>query len=109
MYRVIDEYMAKVKLSDTPETKERLDNFLRNAEELSQYQLTVHYEKYSVDMQLPKFSVEQATALFEKFLTWVSYAYSALYVRFVEEHCVRYRFITSQPDKTAIYCDIIIR
>ncbi len=109
MYRVIDEYMAKVTLTDSPETKERLDNFLRNAAELSQYALTVHYEKYSVDMQLSVFSVEEATKLFERFLTWVSYEYSALYIRFVEETCVRYRYITSKSDKTAIYCDIIIR
>ena len=109
MYRVIDEYMAKVHLTDDAETRERLDNFLRNAEELTKYSLTVHYEKYSVDMQLPRFSVEEAGKLFRKFMTWVSYDYSAFFIRFVEENCVRYRYLTCKPDKTAIYCDIIIR
>ncbi len=109
MYRVIDEYMSKVTLQDNAETKERLDNFLRNTAEITSYNLTCHFEKYSADIHIKDFSVEAAAKLFQSFLAWVSYEYSSLYVRYNEGSCVRYRFLTSREDKNAIYCDIMIR
>ncbi len=107
MFRVINEYMAKVNLLANEDIYMQLTNFLKDITDIKKYTVTVNFQHYVIDIKMKKFSVEAATELFNCFNSSVSYPYSSLYVRFNEGKCVRYRYLTSKEDKSGIYCDII--
>lgn len=108
MFRVINEYMNKVHLQSDKETYERLNTYLRGCEDIAYFTVTVNHNIYVVDIKVDNFTPEIAEKLFGDFNKNISYPYSALYLRFNEGKCVRYRYITSQENKDAFYCDIII-
>ncbi len=107
MFRVINEYMAKVNLLANDEIYRKLTDFLEGISDIKKYTVTVNFRHYVIDIKMKNFNVESSTELFNLFNAHISYPYSSLYVRFNEGKCVRYRYLTSKEDKTGIYCDII--
>ncbi len=108
MFRVINEYMNKVNLRSEKEIYDRLNTYLSSCKDIDYYTVTVNHNIYVVDIKVDNFTLELAEKLFGDFNKNISYPYSALYLRFNEGKCVRYRYITSQENKDAFYCDIII-
>lgn len=108
MFRVINEYMSKVHLRSDKEIYDRLNTYLSMCKDIDYFTVTVNHNIYVVDIKVGNFTLELAEKLFGDFNKNISYPYSALYLRFNEGKCVRYRYITSQENKDAFYCDIII-
>lgn len=108
MFRVINEYMSRVNLQSGDEIYNRLTDYLKNCSDIEYSTVTVSNNIYVVDIKTKKFSIGFAEKIFSDFNSNVAYPYSALYVRFNEGKCVRYRYITSKENKDAFYCDIII-
>lgn len=108
MFRVINEYMSKVHLRSDKEIYDRLNTYLSMCKDIDYFTVTVNHNIYVVDIKVGNFTLELAEKLFGDFNKNISYPYSALYLRFNEGKCVRYRYITSQESKDAFYCDIII-
>lgn len=107
MYKVINEYTAKVNLQANDEIYNRLMNFLKDLPDIKSVSISVNFKRYVLDIKLNKFTVDKAAEVFGMINTGISYAYSSLFVRFNEGRCVRYRYMTSNENKDAIYCDII--
>ncbi len=107
MYKVINEYTAKVNLQANDEIYNRITSFLRDITEIKKVSISVSFQRYVLDIKLHKFSVKLAAEIFNMINSNISYDYSSFYVRFNEGSCVRYRYITSSENKDAIYCDII--
>lgn len=107
MYKVINEYTAKVNLQANDEIYNRLMNFLKALPDIKSVSISVNFKRYVLDIKLNKFTVDKAAEVFGKINTGISYTYSSLFVRFNEGRCVRYRYMTSNENKDAIYCDII--
>ncbi len=107
MYKVINEYTAKVNLQANEEIYNKIVDFLSNIKEIKSITVSESFSRYVVDIKLKKYSVEKAAEVFNKINSGLSYAYSSLYVRFNEGKCVRYRFMTSKENRDALYCDII--
>ena len=107
MYKVINEYTAKVNLQANTEIYNRITKLLQDIASIKSFSVSDSFNRYVLDRKLKKYSVEQASKVFNKINTDLSYAYSSLFVRFNEGKCVRYRYITSCENKSAIYCDII--
>ena len=105
MFRVINEYLAKVNLIDNEEINKLLTDFLDNCELIDRYSIKVDFNKYNINIKLKDFNVENSVICFN---SAVSYPYSEMHVRFNEGCCIRYRYITSKEDRTAFYCDISI-
>ena len=109
MYKVINEYTAKVNLQANDIIYTKIINFLNNISDIKSVDVSVSFNRYVLDIKLEKFSVEKSAEVFNKINTGISYAYSSLFVRFNEGSCVRYRYMTSNENKEGIYCDIIFR
>ncbi len=107
MYKVINEYTAKVNLQANDEIYNRIISFLNDIEEIKQVGVSVSFNRYVLDIKLHKYSVDMAGEVFSRINAGISYAYSSFFVRFNEGKCVRYRYMTSNENKDAIYCDII--
>lgn len=107
MFRVINEYLTKVKLRSDDTIRKRISDFLDTCESVKKYTITVNFNQYIVDIKLNNFSIDEAGKCFADFNKNVSYSYSSLYIRFNEGKCVRYRYITSTENKDAFYCDIV--
>lgn len=107
MYKVINEYTAKVNLQANEEIYNRIIVFLKDIKDIKSVSVSESFNRYVLDIKLKNYSVEQATEVFNKINIGLSYAYSSMYVRFNEGKCVRYRFMTSKENKEALYCDII--
>lgn len=108
MFRVINEYMEKVKLQSNASIQGMFEEYLKNYPDIVKYSISVSFNQYVIDVRLKKFSVEKAASFFDGFNSAVSYPYSALHVRFNEGKCVRYRYLTCKEDKEGYYCDIVI-
>lgn len=107
MYKVINEYMSKVKLQSNGEIHNMLVGVLTNIDCIKKFSVSVHFHQYVIDIKLKDYSVQRAGEVFELLHAQIAYQHSCLYVRFNEGKCVRYRFLTSKEDKEAIYCDFI--
>lgn len=107
MYKIINEYTAKVNLQANDEIYSKIFNLLKDITEIKKISISESFKRYVLDIKLYVFSVEAAANLFNYINTGLSYKYSSLFVRFNEGSCVRYRYITSHENKDAIYCDII--
>ena len=92
MYKIMNAYMSKVQLQTGPELQQRLCDIVNSIKEIKSFSVTEHFKQFAIDMKLESFSVDRA---------------AAVYVRFNEGRCVRYRFITCKEDKQGIYCDFI--
>ncbi|MCM1272514.1 MAG: hypothetical protein NC225_04655 [Clostridium sp.] len=108
MFRVINEYMSKVNLQSNDHIRNKLITYLDACEDVEYYTVTVNYNIYVVDIRTKEYTIEYAEKIFKDFNRSIAYPYSALYVRFNEGKCVRYRYLTSKENKDAFYCDIII-
>lgn len=107
MYKVINEYTAKVNLQANDEIYNKIINFLKDIKDIKSVGVSESFNRYVLDIKLKKYSVEKSAEVFNKINVGLSYSYSSLYVRFNEGKCVRYRFMTSKENKDALYCDII--
>lgn len=107
MYKVINEYTAKVNLQANEEIYNKIFNFLKEVNQIKQVSISVNFKRYVLDIKLKKYSVDMAADVFNKINSGISYSYSSLFVRFNEGKCVRYRYLTSNENKDGIYCDII--
>ena len=108
MFRVINEYLTKVKLKTNDETRNKIAIYLDECEDIKKYVITVNFNQYIVDIKIKDFTIEKAEKIFAGFNINVSYSYSSLYVRFNEGSCVRYRYVTCSENKDAFYCDIVL-
>lgn len=107
MYRVMNEYLARVKLFIDERFSQRADLFCADCPEISRYCINVSYNKYVVDIHLKNYSVQAADRLFSHFAAELSFPYSHMSLRYNEEKCVRYRFVTCNEEKNAIYLDLM--
>ncbi|MCR5147719.1 MAG: hypothetical protein K6C35_02000 [Eubacterium sp.] len=108
MFRIINQYLANVNINTNPEIKSKVDIYLHDREDIEKYCINENFNKYIVDIRMKNFSVDNADMLFRDFITHISYAYSAMHVRYNEGVRVRYRYVTSKEDKSAVYMDIVI-
>lgn len=108
MFRIINQYLANVNISTNSSIREKMDIFLHDREDISKYCINENFNKYIVDIRMKEYSVENSDRLFRDFEVCIAYAYSAMHVRYNEGKRVRYRFITSKEDKTAVYMDVVI-
>ena len=108
MYRVFNEYLSRVELKSNNEIYERIKAFLKECEDVKNFCVNVNFNRYVIDIKLKYYSVKGAEELFASFNKEVSYGYSSLFVRFNEGSLVRYRYLTSNENKEAFYCDIVI-
>ena len=108
MYRVINEYLGKVNLQANNDIYNRISNYVNSIDGVKSCTVTVNFKRYIVDIRLDEYSIDMAKKVFDRFNEGISYPYSAMHVRFNEGTCVRYRYITSNENKEAFYCDIVI-
>ncbi|MGN0367196.1 MAG: hypothetical protein ACI4EK_00305 [Wujia sp.] len=108
MYKIINEYMSRLNLQSDSKIQDKISEVLGNRNEINRYSVSVHFNQFIIDIRLKNFSVEHAEALFMQLMKELSYSHSALYVRFNEGSCVRYRFLTSRENKEGLYCDFVI-
>jgi len=107
MYRVMNEYLAKIKIDVDVRFSQKLDLFLADRPEISKYCINVNYNKYVVDVHLKEFSVDEAERLFLLLQAAVACPYSHMSLRYNEGNVVRYRFVTCNEEKKGIYMDLI--
>lgn len=107
MYKVINEYTSKVNLQANDAIYNRINNYLKDITEIKKLSISVNFNRYVLDIKLHNYSVDLASRLFNNINSNISYSYSSFFVRFNEGSCVRYRYLTSNENKDAIYCDII--
>ncbi|MBE5953541.1 MAG: hypothetical protein E7257_05225 [Lachnospiraceae bacterium] len=107
MYKVINEYTSKVNLQANDEIYNKISDLFNDITEIKKLSVSVSFNRYVLDIKLYNYSVKLAGDIFSIINTKLSYSYSSFFVRFNEGSCVRYRYITSNENKDAIYCDII--
>lgn len=107
MYKVINEYTSKVNLQANETIYNKISNILNDITEIKKLGVSVSFSRYVLDIKLYNYSVQLASDIFTIINAKLSYNYSSFFVRFNEGSCVRYRYITSNENKDAIYCDII--
>ena len=108
MFRVMNEYLAKVTLEVDQKFSQKLDLFLSDRKDLKKYCINVNYNKYVVDVHLKKYSIELADQLFCELAAIVRYPYSLMSLRYNEGNQVRYRFVTCNEEKKGAYMDLIL-
>lgn len=108
MYRVMNEYLAKVRLEIDVLFSQKMDLFLADQPEVVKYCINVNYNKYVVDVHMKQFSIEGADRLFCQLASAVTWPYSHMSLRYNEGSCVRYRFVTCNEEKRAVYMDVIL-
>lgn len=108
MYRIINEYMAMINLKVDQPIYLKISDYLKKNTVVSKYAVTVNVNRFIVDITINDFSVLNAVEAFNQFNNTISYPYSSMHVRFNEERCVRYRYLTCNERKDGFYCDIII-
>ena len=107
MFRVFNEYLKYIQLSTEPEIECAFNHYLADCKGLKNYCVTIHYNRFVVDVKLNKFSLEQAQKQFQKLMDAVGYPYSRMFVRFNEGSVVRYRYASCKETKLGFYCDIV--
>ena len=107
MFRVINEYMSKVKMLSNDEIYSRLDNSLHDIENIKKYSISVNFNRYIINIKLEKYNIDMVNKCFKDFSYRVAFPYSELHIRFNEGKCIRYRYITSNEKKEAFYCDMM--
>lgn len=107
MYKVINEYTSKVNLQANEKIYNSIYKLLKDITEIKTISISDNFNRYVLDIKLYAFSVDKAAQVFNYLNNGISYSYSSLFVRYNEGSCVRYRYITSNENKDAIYCDII--
>lgn len=108
MFRIINQYLACVNIKTDAGLRSNMEIFLHDREDIIKFCINENFNKYIVDIKMEKFSVDLADRFFRDFTTEIAYAYSSMYVRYNEGVRVRYRFVTSKEDKSAVYMDIVI-
>jgi len=108
LFRIINQYLANVNISTNAEIRYKMDIFLKDREDIEKYCINESFNKYIVDIRMKEYSVDNADRMFRDFLTYTAFAYSAMHVRYNEGARVRYRYVTSKEDKTAVYMDVVI-
>ena len=108
MYRVMNEYLAKVKVEIDESFSRKMDLFLSDCREVEKYCINVNYNKYVVDVHLKKFSIEAADQLFGDLASRIAYPYSHMSLRYNEGNQIRYRFVTCNEEKHAVYMDLVL-
>lgn len=107
MYKIINEYMSKINMLANEEITNRISDCLKEHESVRNFTLSVNFNHYILDIRIKDYTVEHVANVFADMQNSIAYPYSALYVRFNEGQCVRYRFITSKENKDGYYCDIV--
>lgn len=107
MFRVFNEYLKYLQLSVSPEIECAFNHFLADSKGLKNYCVTIHYNRFVVDIRLNKFGTEQAQKHFQKMMDAVGYPYSQMYVRFNEGNVIRYRYASCMETKMGFYCDVV--
>ncbi len=108
MYKIINKYMECVSLQADDAIYNRLTEFLKNTSGIKKYSVNVNFKRYVINIKMEDYSVEGAVELFNAFNARISYPYSAMHIRFNEEKCVRYRYITCKENREGFYCDIVL-
>ena len=107
MFRVFNEYIKNIHLSAAPEIECAFNHYLADCKGIESYCVTIHYNRFVVDVRLNKYGLEQAQKQFQKMTEAVGYPYSQMSVRFNEGSVVRYRYASCKEDKTGFYCDVV--
>lgn len=113
MYSVMNEYVAKIKLTADAMTqgilKTALDeNELSDNALIDKSTITVKNNRFIVDIHLNEFSVENAVEIVNYFMERTRFHYSSFFIRFNEGSRVRYRYASCKENKEGFYCDIVI-
>ncbi|MCR4837713.1 MAG: hypothetical protein K5897_02100 [Eubacterium sp.] len=108
MFRVMNEYLAKVHLEIDERFSQKMDLFLSDRKEIVKYCININYNKYVVDVHLKKYSIEAADKLFCDLAAQIAYPYSHMSLRYNEGDQVRYRFVTCNEEKSAVYMDLVL-
>ena len=107
MFRVINEYLAKVKIETDDDLKSLMNDYLEKDKNITKFCINENFNRYVVDIKLKKFTVKKEDTEFRKLISAIAYSYSQMSVRYNEGDRVRYRFVTCKEDKTGVYLDVI--
>ena len=107
MFRVFNEYIKYLQPSVEPEIECAFNHYLADCKGIRDYCVTIHHNRFVVDIKLAKFSLDQAEKQFAKMSAAVGYPYSEMHVRFNEGNVIRYRYASCKEDKTGFFCDIV--
>ena len=108
MFRVMNEYLAKVRLEIDQRFSRQVDLFLSDRKDVTKYCINISYNKYVVDVHLKKFTIETADRLFFDLTARIAFPYSHMSLRYNEGTQVRYRFVTCNEEKQAFYMDLVL-
>ncbi len=108
MFRVVNEYMAKLSIITDDSVKASMDEYLSKCELVDNYCININFNRYIVDIRMKKYSVDNADKLFREFVSATAYPYSHISVRYNEDVRVRYRLCTCKENKEGVYMDVII-
>lgn len=107
MFRIFNEYLKYIQLSVAPEIECAFNHYLADCKGLKNYCVTIHYNRFVVDIKLDEFGLEQAQEQFQNMIDNVGYPYSQMFVRFNEGNVIRYRYASCQESKVGFYCDVV--
>ena len=66
MFRVFNEYIKNIHLSAAPEIECAFNHYLADCKGIKSYCVTIHYNRFVVDVRLNKYGLEQAQKQFQK-------------------------------------------
>ena len=109
MVAIMNDYIAKIRLSADDVTKGILKVPLMEMDEVIENTILVKSNRFVVDIRLKHFSVKTAVKIMNYFMEKTRFHYSAYYIRFNEGDMVRYRYASCKESKEGFYCDVVIR
>lgn len=107
MFRIFNEYLKYIQLTASPEIECAFNQYLADCKGLKSYCVTIHYNRFVVDVKLNNFGLEQAQRQFQKMADAIGYPYSQMSVRFNEGSVIRYRYASCMENKVGFCCDIV--
>lgn len=87
---------------------EEIDYFFGTDELVRDFDLMVVDKKYVVNVTLMDYSISNMTAVFTKFLSFMTYSKSGFFIRNDYDHQTEYLFLTS-TGSLRFLCNIIFR
>ena len=94
MFRVFNEYLKYIQLSTAPEIECAFNHYLADDKEIKTSCVTIHYNRFVVDIKLKQFGLKEAQKHFQSMIEAVGYPYSQMFVRFNEGSVIRKIFFS---------------
>lgn len=107
MYRVMNDFLAHMEVTENPVFQNKLYTILSKIPEIRVFHINMTGNYYTADIRLKHFSMEEADRIFRILEAEIFFSYASMYVRYNEGDRVRYRAATCAEDKKGVYADLI--